>query len=77
MAKYSVSQVADIIDEEGLGFALTTGIEVKQIKDADLADLWERAKDAIEEITAYVEDNRDSVDDADVADPDGSDDDYN
>jgi hypothetical protein len=76
MAKYSVSQVADIIDEESIGAALTN-IEVKNIKDADLADLWERAQEAINEVTSYVEDNRDSVDDSEVADPDGSDDDWN
>lgn len=63
--KYSVSQVADIISSEGLGYAIQSYLKSTQIKDEDLAEMWERASDILTEITEYIEENSDSVDDAD------------
>ena len=66
--KLSVSEVASYIESEGLGYAIQHGISHTSIKDPDLADMWEQAKEIMLEIESYVEDNSDDVDDADEHD---------
>lgn len=61
--KVSVSEIASIIESEGLGYAIEGYISSDQIADSDLADMWERAAAVLAEITDYVEENADSVDD--------------
>jgi hypothetical protein len=78
MAKknYSVAEVLSIVDEHGIGLAITTELDAKNIKDEDLSDLWERASELLSEIKDYLDENGDSIDDADD-DADSEDDDYN
>lgn len=74
--KHSVSEIAGIIESEGLGYAIQSYVKASSIKDEDLADMWERAKELLDEIQEYVEDNADDVDDASDADEDDEDYDY-
>jgi len=71
--KHSVSEIAGIIENEGLGYAIQSYISPSSIKDEDLADMWERARELLNEIQEYVEDNADDVDDASDADEDDED----
>lgn len=73
--KLSTSELAAIVESEGLGFTIENEVNATRIKDEDLADMWSRAKELIDEIQAYIEDNADSVDDADEADEDRDDED--
>jgi hypothetical protein len=73
--KHSISEIAGIIENEGLGYAIQSYIKASSIKDEDLADMWERAKELLDEIEEYVEDNADDVDDS-TDDEDGDDEDY-
>jgi hypothetical protein len=66
--KLSVSEIAHVIESEGLGYAIQSYLSSSQIKDDDLADMWERASDLLKEITEYVEDNSDDVNDSDDTD---------
>jgi hypothetical protein len=69
--KLSVSEIASIIESEGLGNTIQHEVAVNTIKDEDLSDMWARAKALLAEIEEYVEDNADSVDDSDDRDEDG------
>lgn len=62
--KQSISEIASIVEAEGLGYAIQHGVTASTIKDEDLADMWIRAKDLLAEIEEYVEDNADDMDDA-------------
>ena len=68
--KLSVSEIAGIIENEGLGYAIESYVNPSQIKDEDLADMWERAREILAEITEYVEENADDVDDSNDDDED-------
>lgn len=61
--KQSVSEIASIVENEGLGYAIQSYISASSIKDEDLADMWERAHELLAEIEQYIEDNADDVDD--------------
>lgn len=62
--KQSVSEIASIVESEGLGYAIQHYIAVSSIKDEDLSDMWARAKELLAEIEEYIEDNADDMDDA-------------
>ena len=52
--KYNLEDVADVISNEGLGYAIQNYLSWKDIEDKQLAKLWKQAADAmdkIEEIT--------------------------
>jgi hypothetical protein len=74
--KHSVSEIAGIIENEGLGYAIQSYISASSIKDEDLADMWARATELLNEIEAYVEDNADDVDDAPEYDEDDENEEY-
>jgi len=74
--KLSVSEVQGVVENESLGYAIQHAINFKEIKDQDLADLWERATDLLLEIENYIEDNADDVSGIDENDEDGDDEDY-
>ena len=48
--KYNDSQVADIIINEGLGYAVQHYLPADQIKNPELAKLWQQAEDALNSI---------------------------
>lgn len=64
-AKHSISEIAGIIESEGLSYAIQNYVTPSSIKDEDLADMWERAREILNEIKEYVDDNADDVDDLD------------
>jgi hypothetical protein len=48
--KYSIEQVADIVESEGLGYAIQHYMSADSIEDEDLARLWRIAKEALDQI---------------------------
>lgn len=52
--KYSIEQVADAVEGEGLGYALQTYLSADKIEDEDLARLWRIAKEAPDGIDAIL-----------------------
>lgn len=59
MRKVSVNEVADILEVEGLGDAITSYLSHDSIENTDLAAKWKKAKALLEEIEDFVEYNRD------------------
>lgn len=53
--KYSVEQVADIVNSEGLGYAVQHGLSADSIEDLRLAGLWATAKTALKAIGKILE----------------------
>ena len=47
---YSNDEVADIIENEGLGYAIESYLGYKDIDDPKLAKAWKQAEDAISKI---------------------------
>lgn len=54
--KYNTTEVCEIIENEGLGYAITSYISHDQIEDVKLADLWRVAKEVLDKIEEYVGD---------------------
>lgn len=54
-------QVAQIVDREGLGYAITMYMDSDDFKDRHLASLWDQAQVILDEITEIL----------DEANPDG------
>jgi len=54
-------QIAHIVDNEGLGYAITDYMGSEDFKDRHLAKLWDQAKEILDEITEIL----------DEANPDG------
>lgn len=55
MSKKSKNQVAEIVECEGLGYAIQSFLDSKEIKDKFLADKWAEAKKLLDEIEVYLE----------------------
>lgn len=51
MKKYTNKQVAEIVENEGLGYAVQHYMSSEDIKDKELAKQWEVAKGALNTIT--------------------------
>ena len=43
-------EVADIVEQEGLGYAIQFYLDSDKIEDANLRDKWEQAKELLDEI---------------------------
>jgi hypothetical protein len=56
---YEVNDVAGIVEQEGLGYAVQHYLSAERIQDAKLADLWGRAKGLLNEIETYLEEHAD------------------
>jgi hypothetical protein len=52
--KLSISEVADIVECEGLGYAISDYMAADQIGDPRLRDLWELAAGILAEIEAII-----------------------
>ena len=48
--KHTIEEIRDIVDSEGLGYAVTSYMASTEIKDEELASLWRTASDALEKI---------------------------
>lgn len=61
MKKYTIKQVAQIVESEGLDYAIQHYMGSDRIADADLAAAWDHASEAlaaVEEILAGVADDQ-------------------
>lgn len=54
MSKKDNQLIKDIIEEEGLGYAIQHYISSKSIKDPKLAKLWIAAEEAMSKIIDYL-----------------------
>lgn len=48
-------QIAQIVDNEGLDYAITAYMGSEDFKDRHLAKLWDQAKEILDEITEILE----------------------
>lgn len=55
MSKYTIKEVGEIIDNEGLGYAIQNYMRGSSIKDPVLAKMWDDCADLLDKITKYVE----------------------
>ena len=53
--KYSDADVADIVEEEGLCYAILAYTSADRIANPKLRAAWERAKSALKEVEALLE----------------------
>ena len=51
----SVTEVREIVDDEGLGYAITDYLSSDSIEDEELSRLWQEARDAAEADERYLE----------------------
>lgn len=65
--KYSVKDVAYIVDSEGLGYAIMHYLSADRIEDPKLRRMWEEAGVLLTKIEAYL-DVDDEVDDEEEED---------
>lgn len=70
--KLTVAQVQEVIETDGLEYAVLSHLSSDKIANHDLSDLWSKAKEALEEIQLFIEDNAYEVERDD--DEDGDDD---
>ena len=52
---YSRDDIADYVQENGLGHAIQRGLSAKRISDPHLAELWLKAKLAMEAVEEYLD----------------------
>lgn len=52
---YTISEISDIIEEESLSYAIIDGVSPSRIKDAELSELWEEARDILIRIQEYID----------------------
>ncbi len=55
--KLTISAINDIVESEGLGYAIQDYLNADRIADPDLSEMWAKAAEQLNEITAYLEDN--------------------
>lgn len=60
--KYSINEVAAIIENEGLGYAIESYCSPSSIRDEDLSNMWEEARDLLIRIQEYIDLNNGSDD---------------
>ncbi|MEI2465168.1 hypothetical protein [Niallia taxi] len=53
--KYSIQDVADIVDSEGLGYAITGYLSSANIEDDNLRELWIKAAEVLDKIEKTLE----------------------
>lgn len=58
MRKYSNADIADIIEDEGLGYAITDYVYVERIEDPTMRALWEHAHSTLGTISRLAFDAR-------------------
>jgi hypothetical protein len=55
MEKYSIEYIVDVINSEGLAYAITDYLGANQIEDKELSILWRNVAQAIEDVKLYIE----------------------
>lgn len=55
MSKYSRQEVADIVENEGLGYAIMDFMGGEHIADPELAALWDQASEILTQIRDILE----------------------
>lgn len=50
----SINDVLDIVDKEGLGYAVQDYLDKEEIDDDELYDLWEEAERALNALDRYL-----------------------
>lgn len=55
MKKYTLQEVADIVDTEGLGYAITDYTGSDSIEDEELSKLWKEAEEVLGKINKILE----------------------
>ena len=55
--KYTVEQVADIVEMEGLGYAIEGYLGAENIEDLELAARWHTAQEAMKRIREIIGDD--------------------
>lgn len=55
MKKYTLQDVADIVQSEGLGYAIHSYLSHDRIEDEELAKLWRDCSDLMDKIKAKLE----------------------
>jgi hypothetical protein len=55
--KHSNAEIATTIESEGLGYTIQHYYDADTIADPELADLWEKASEMLEEIQAFLEES--------------------
>lgn len=55
MTPYTKEDLRDIVETEGLGYAIMDYVNPKNIEDKDIRVLWETAKDAMEDLADELE----------------------
>ena len=53
--KKSLQEVADIVEIEGLGYAVQSYLSADSIKDPEVSRLWHQAKTALDAIAARLQ----------------------
>ena len=56
MKKYSLEDVANMINREGIGYSITDMLGYSSIDDEHLAILWQKAESALIDIEDYLTD---------------------
>jgi hypothetical protein len=52
--EYSVEWVADVIEQEGIGYGLTSYFELHNIKDCELRELCLKVEESINEVEHFL-----------------------
>ena len=63
--KYTIEQVRDIVESEGLGYAVEDYLDSRNIADPKLRDAWNRAETALRQIREMIDDGTPDDDDDD------------
>jgi hypothetical protein len=56
--KKSKAEVKSIVENEGIGYAVTSYMSESCIEDPELAKAWKEAREALERIEALLEDDK-------------------
>ena len=55
MAKKTIEEVASIVDNEGMGYAIMDYMGADSIKDKELSKLWKEAQEVLSKIENILE----------------------
>jgi len=61
--KYSCSEIKNVLQNEGLAYAVTCYMASDQIADPKLAKLWDECANKIDELNSYIEKHSEEEDD--------------
>jgi|CXWL01.1.fsa_nt_gi hypothetical protein len=50
MTKMTIEEIGHVVENEGLGYAIQSYLSADDIQDTRLAELWQQAKDILDEI---------------------------